>query len=269
MTVRILILASAAIAAACISMEGPRNGAASISVIGLPSPSVVKGDTMRDSLGNAAPLQILAYDASGHVIAGSRPTFFVLDSGFAVVDSTGMFVSTGATSAGVRVAATLGGLQTPPVPIPISVAPVIVNALTATTDTLCVSALVANGSDSTKTLSPALSVIVKGADSTAAQGFIATYTLSYSPPSIDTTPSAYVSDNTGRRMVRDTTKSSGQTSRYVDVRFQKVASDSLRSGLKIDTVGVDVVVRYRGTVLRGSPVHFVVPIRVRVTGTCS
>lgn len=269
MIARFLVLASAVIAVACISMEGPKNGAASISVIGLPSPSTVRGDTMRDSLGNATPLQVAAYDGSGNVIPGAKPSFFLLDTGLAVIDSAGRFVSTGPTSStGARVVATLGGLQTPPVPIPISVAPAFITLTNTATDTLC--ALYSNESDSTKTVSPALSITVKGADSVStAQGFIATYVVQYSPASVDTIPTAYVSNDIGRPMVRDTSKANGQTGRRVDLRFDKLANDSIRTGLKADSIGVDVSVRYRGSALRGSPIHFIVPIRVRVTGTCS
>lgn len=250
-------------------MEGPKNGPASISVIGLPSPSVVKGDTMRDSLGNAAPLQIAAYDGSGHILPGLKPTFFLLDTGLAVIDSAGRLISTGPTSTtGARVVATLGGLQTPPVPIPISVAPAFITLTNSASDTLC--ALYSNEPDSTKTFSPQLSITVRGADAVStAQGFIATYSLLYSPASVDTIPTAYVSDDLGRPMVRDTSKANGQTGRRVDLRFEKLANDSIRTGLKSDSIGVDVSVRYRGSVLPGSPIHFVVPIRVRVTGTCS
>lgn len=266
---RSLVLAPAVIAVACISMEGPKNGAASISVIGLPSPSVVKGDTMRDSLGNAAPLQIAAYDGSGNVLSGVKPAFFLLDTGLAVIDSAGRFISTGPTSStGARVVATLDGLQTPPVPVPISVAPAFIMLTPGISDTLC--ALYSNEPDSTKTVSPPLSVTVKGSDSVStAQGFIAIYSLRYSPASMDSVPTAYLSDDTGRPMARDTSKANGQTGRRVDLRFEKLANDSIRTGLESDSIGVDVSVLYRGSALPGSPIHFVVPIRVRVTGTCS
>ena len=274
MNVRLLTISLALAGLACISMEGPKNGAASISGLGLPSPSVVKGDTMRDSLGNAAPLRLTAYDGTGKALTGLTPTYFLIDTGntnrgdstsAGRIDSLGFLRAFSTATGAFKVVAVLGGLQTSQTTIPITVAPAVIGA-TLTTDTLCT--LFSNESDSTRTLSPPLSITFRGADSTPAIGFVAVYSLRYSPPSVDTVSSAYVSDNNGQPMVRDTSNSSGQTGRRVGLRFQKLANDSVRTGLKQDSVTLDVSARYRGTALPGSPIHFVVPIRVRVTGTC-
>ncbi|HEU4787096.1 MAG TPA: hypothetical protein VFS57_06800, partial [Gemmatimonadaceae bacterium] len=66
-TTTILLVALATLAAACLDMSAPK-GAASISLLQLPSGYVVRGDVMRDSGGAAAKLVVLAYDGDGKVI---------------------------------------------------------------------------------------------------------------------------------------------------------------------------------------------------------
>src|SRR5216110_2295736 len=80
---------AATIGVSCIDMSSPVGGVASISNLVLPSPSVVRGDTMRDSTGKATPLRARLLDGKGDTVRDTRVTFFVLDKG-AHVDTAGL-----------------------------------------------------------------------------------------------------------------------------------------------------------------------------------
>lgn len=80
------LLATAVAASAVLSCgEVPTaaDGIAYISAIVLPSLNVAAGDTLRDSLGVVAPMQVIAYDANGAVVPGVAVTWFVspIDTG--------------------------------------------------------------------------------------------------------------------------------------------------------------------------------------------
>lgn len=77
---------------------------------GIPWPALIAGDTMRDSLGVAAPLRARAFDASGRVIVDAPFRYFALDTGV-VVDSNGTMRATTRRDGTVRVVAALGALQ--------------------------------------------------------------------------------------------------------------------------------------------------------------
>ncbi|HEY5491467.1 MAG TPA: hypothetical protein VIK25_09800, partial [Gemmatimonadaceae bacterium] len=53
----------------CTNVGTAPNAIVSLAFDTLPYPSVVAGDTLRDSLGRAAPLHALAYNADGNLIA--------------------------------------------------------------------------------------------------------------------------------------------------------------------------------------------------------
>ena len=72
-------VACAIVAVACLDMSAP-SGAASISLLQLPSPSVVRGDTMRDSAGNVAPVTVTSFNVQGEPIPTIPFETFVLDT---------------------------------------------------------------------------------------------------------------------------------------------------------------------------------------------
>lgn len=109
---RALLTAAAALVAA-VSCAELGTGIGDVSYIafdGIAWPSVIAGDTLRDSLGVAAPLRAHAFDASGREIADAPFRYFTLDTGVAV-DSNGTMRATTRRDGTVRVVASLGGLQ--------------------------------------------------------------------------------------------------------------------------------------------------------------
>lgn len=116
---RAAALATLAIGAACVKIETGPNGLQSARLANVP-PSVVIGDTLRDSAGRPMVLQATGYDVNGNplgptmarvrytyvpdtTVAGVRDTALVVDSATGVVRATGVF-----TRAQGRVAAVVG-----------------------------------------------------------------------------------------------------------------------------------------------------------------
>ena len=59
------VVAGAVLAMACSEAGTGPGGIAAVSFDSLPSPGLVLGDTLRDALGNVAPLSAVAYDVDG------------------------------------------------------------------------------------------------------------------------------------------------------------------------------------------------------------
>ena len=89
------------------------DGIASISPIEFPSLAVVAGDTLRDSLGRAAPLRVRAFDRDGQAVPGVTAVYLVspADAGIRI-DAKGFVIATDSVRA-VHLVARIGGrLQT-------------------------------------------------------------------------------------------------------------------------------------------------------------
>jgi hypothetical protein len=104
--------------ASCGDVPTLEQGIAFISPVQLPAPAVAVGDQLRDSLGNVAPLTVIAYDRDGNVIPGVAVTFVPTQlPAPATVDPTG-FVTAHDTVTAVQTIQVVGQvgtrLQTPP-----------------------------------------------------------------------------------------------------------------------------------------------------------
>jgi hypothetical protein len=242
------VAAAALAAAACVDVSSPKGGVVSISTLLLPSPGVVRGDVMRDSTGAPALLRIVAYDATNQPVSGLQAEFFVLDAG-AHIDTNGRLV--GDSLSTVRVVGAIGGLQTPPTSVVVTVAPVKI-AATGTIDTLRVRV----DADTTQNLSSGLGVIVTGAGDTAVAGVVVRYAVIRAPASRPgAPPTVYIADGSGRPMSSDTTDAGGRANR----RRAAVRVNALNAVL--DSIVVEASASYKGTSLQGSPVRLVIPAR--------
>ena len=243
--------------AACLDLGGPKEGVISISSLHLPSPSVVVGDLMRDSLGNPAPLSITAFGPNGEVLSGEPITFITLDSTVRI-DADGTLHGITLDSVGARVLAGAGQLQTPPQRVIVTVAPT--TATKATTTTPIQFVVETPDTSNSSNWSPGLVVTVTGAGGKFAQGYIVTYSVIESPDAqVPGTPTAYIGNDAARAMPRDTTDLKGEASRRVILRQSAIAND-VRAGTRSDTVIVRASVKYLGADVPGSPFDFIVPV---------
>jgi len=245
------------VVAACVELGGPKAGVVSISNLKLPSPSVVAGDLMRDSLGAPSPVSITAFGSNGEAIAGEPITYVALDP-TVTIDDDGTIHGVSKDTLGGRIVAGAGGLQTPPLRVVVTIAPTTVTKSPAATSIQFVN----TEPDTSKNTnwSDPLVLTLTGAAGALAQGYIVTYSLMETPdPEVAGTPTAYIGDDTAKPMSRDTTNTKGEASRRVILRQSAVAT-ATRSGSKTDSVIVRATVKYLGADIAGSPVTFIVPV---------
>jgi hypothetical protein len=254
-------VALATLAVACIDLSAPK-GPASISTLKLPSPFVVRGDVMRDSAGAPAPLAVLAFDGNGNPIPDAQADFFITDSGPAAhFDANGIL--TGDRLGSIRVIGQIGNLQTPATTIPITVAPTTI-ARAPGTDTV----RAPFGKDSASSVgSTPISVVVKGLGDTTVQGVVVNLQLARTLESSSTSqPAVFIGDQAGKPMSADTTDGAGKTSKArLFVLSRNLADQALQSGQKVDSVIVEASASYKGSLLAGSPVRLVIPVRVTLS----
>ena len=253
-------VAGAIVAVACIDMSAPK-GAASISLLQLPSPSVVRGDTMRDSAGNVAPVKVTSYNTEGVPIPTIPFETFVVDT-MLRAHFTPTHLLIGDKLGNVTVLGQASGVQTITVNVPVTVRPTTLLS-GPKPDTLAAPL----GPDSASSVGhSALSTIVKGLGDTTVQGIIVRYRITRTlNSSSSTTPAVYISDATGKPMNADTTDAQGVANkRQVTVLTRLLTDQALISGTKIDSVVVEATASYKAVPLTGSPLSLVVPVKVTI-----
>jgi hypothetical protein len=247
-------VALAVVALSCGELPSLPQGIAYITPVLLPSPAVAVGDTLRDSLGQAAPLRIYGIGNAGDTIADVTPSFIVTTvPGKSVTIADGNFV-VGDSIRSVQIVGRVGDrLQTPPVTLEVVPQP---DSIAAATDTSAVFPLPGTGEVSA---SVSLGVTVtSGAGQTraAVKGIRVLFTVTDVYPADATIPDTTLvlvnesNQFTGTmgRAALDTTDASGNASRRiraVPFGFDSVAISASATNL-------------RGIPLNGSPVRFVV-----------
>jgi len=246
---------AAVTAIACVDMSAPK-GASSISQLILPSPSVVVGDTMRDSLGNVAPLNVIAYDGKDSVISGLAKLFFITDSTKSAHLANGTFV-VGDKQGSTQIIGQISGVQTLPAQVSVTVAPTTL-ALSGTLDTLRVP--VAGDTAASITTFP-IATTLKGEGDTAAIGFRVSYQLVSAPATIagSTTPAVFIGADQTKPSSVDISTASGST-RSIVVRPFLLADEQAYLNGKKDSVVVLISTSYKGTAL--TPIRVVLPLKL-------
>lgn len=246
-------------------MSAPK-GAASISELLLPSPSVVAGDTMRDSTGAVASLRVIAYDANNTPISGLATTFFVTDtSKLAHIANSNILV--GDKQGSVHIIGQVSGVQTTAVTVPVTVAPVTfaLSSTPALPDTLVVPFTKSGDTTSASTATQAIAVTLKGAGDTASLGFIVKYQLVSAPATVQgsASPAVFIGADASKPSPADTTDASG-ASRSVIVKSALLSDAALQGGTKVDSVVVLISTSYKGKPVAGSPIRVKLPLKVKL-----
>ena len=245
----------AVVAAAVIGCSdiGAPGGIGALDFTGIPFPAVVTGDTMRDTLGNAAPLRATVYSSSGAVLNDAVVEFVSLDTGV-VIDANGFLRATRRDGT-VRLVASVNGLQSQQRLIYITRKPDSVNAgTTALSFTYRVPDAAAN-------VSPPMSLTLKSNDTTGAlspnvTGWLMRWRIVHNGDTLaptDTAIAALWSASGTRHSLRDTTKTDGAAARRLRVYTNLLP-------LQPDSFIVIAEVKHRGVHVVGSPVRYVVLI---------
>lgn len=252
------VVVAAAAVVACVDLSGG-GYSAGVSFGRLPSPSVVVGDTMRDSLGIAARL-------TATVLGDRRVRFIPLDTTIRVDTNNFLTARSRDTSATAtnqaRVIADAGGsLQTSPRSMTITVRPDQLVPHGSAVPTLQYDP--ARTAADTANRSAALEVRLRHlyvagemhatARDTVVRAFVVRFEIVSVPGIAD---SAHLVSDLGALTAVDTTDQSGVASRRVRVYPRAGATAG-------DSVIVRARVWYRGTDVPGSPVRIVLPLRKR------
>lgn len=244
------LVAAALLTAACTDTDTGPNVAASIEFSALPFPSVVAGDTLRDTSGIAAPLHATVFNSDNVEILDAPVRYAALEAVVTVDSVTGIVVGGTNADTSARVFAYVGPLQAAPlrlsvVPRPDSAGP------SGTIDTLRYSVV-----DTTQNVSSDLGVRVVHRAATGdvpVRDWIVTFALASAADSVR----ARVVGDDGRRSALDTTSSAGIAGRKV--RLFPAGLTSPR-----DSIVVLARVRHRGMHVAGSPIRLVLPVVPRV-----
>ncbi|MEP6622578.1 MAG: hypothetical protein ABJE47_24865 [bacterium] len=256
---RFLVAAAAFIAAlSCGDVPTLERGIAYVTPIILPSPAVAAGDVMRDSLGNPALLQVIAYDNNNAIIPGIAAHYLITSplppaapqTPLATVDSSSGKITATDTVTSLTLIARVGDrIQTTPATVLVVSQPDSVE-ITSTLDSL--QSFAKSGGLSVK-----VSSLRKGTRVTV-DGIVVRYQIvKVNGAPVDVGTHTLVDANNAplridaRRAV-DTTKNGGVASRFLS---------------PVSLTGVDSIVvearanSLKGTPLPGSPVRFVLPVK--------
>jgi hypothetical protein len=222
----------------------------------LPYPAVVTGDTLRDSLGKAAPLHATAFNGAGGVIANPSITYLALDSGL-TIDPTGR-VTAQLRNGTVRVIASAPGLQSAVETLIVARRPDTVFATSPVVDTL----LYVLPDNPGANVSPALTLQVATRDTAGGiagtQGWLVSYQVLFHGKALAITDTSVASlwNAASRPALVDTTATGGTASRTLRVRPAGLPTAA-------ESVTVVATVRYRGAPVRGSPITYLIQLRLK------
>ena len=257
-----LVLVAGIIGIACVDMSAPQ-GAASISGLRLPSPSVVVGDTMRDSNGVVAPITVIAFDGAGNPVQAIVQLFITDTLKFAHIGANNVLV--GDSIGQTRLLGQVGTLPTAVSPIPVTFAP---SQLVPNPDTSNHGINAPAGPDSASTIDTAsVSARVLASNDSASQGMIVRFEILQAPatrPDVHS-PAVYIGnpDQSLKPSAVDTTDAKGIVTRTLVVISNFFADSTLRAGRRTDSAIVLVSSKYKGAFV-GLPLQIIVPIMVTV-----
>lgn len=236
------------IAVACTDISGSSTSVLSIQFDSLSAPSVVLGDTLRDTTGAVIRPVVHAFNFQGEEIIPAPVFFLSPDSGITVDSATGIVVGDSLRSTPARIVATVGTLQAIQ-HVDVTLRPDLVQAVNAL-DSLQYSLL-----DSTLNLSPLLTVAlthgVAPNDSSVKSYIVSFAIVAQSNPQL-----GELVNDAGKPSVVDTTDASGIAGRKI-----RLHPLFLSSGTAVDSIVVNATAKYRGTQVNGSPVRLVLLLK--------
>lgn len=231
----------------CTDISGSSTSVLSLQFDTLNAPSVVVGDTLRDTTGAVIIPVVHAFNFKGEEIIPAPIYFVSPDSGVTVDSATGIVVGDSVRSTPARIVATVGTLQAIQ-RVDVTLRPNRIAAVNER-DSLVYSLL-----DSTRNVSPALSVkLTHGAlDDSVVKSYIVTFAIvSQSNPQL-----GEIVNDAGKPAVVDTTDATGVAGRKV-----RVHPLFLSSAASIDSIVVNATAKYRGAPVTGSPVRLVLLLK--------
>lgn len=175
---------------ACTKVGTEPSTAVAIESFAPPLPSVVVGDTMRDSAGNVAPLRATVFNSDGNPIPDAPIHFLALDSLHRITLDTTTGIVVGRDTGQTRVVAHVGSLQSQPISLTVVLPPTAIIAVDPLVDTLHYTIDFTTGRDTLQELRVRL-VHVTGTDTIAVPSYLVRYNFLY-PAGYDNSDSTKV-----------------------------------------------------------------------------
>lgn len=229
----------------CADISGSSTSVLSLQFDTLSAPSVVVGDSLRDTTGAVIIPVVHAFNFKGEEIIPAPIYFVSPDSGVTVDSATGIVVGDSLRSTPARIIATVGTLQAIQL-VDVTLRPDRIAAVNER-DSLVYSLL-----DTTLNVSPALSVkLTHGAlDDSVVKSYIVSFAIvSQSNPQL-----GEIVNDAGKAAVVDTTDATG-------VAGRKLRVHPLFLGSTVDSIVVNATAKYRGAPITGSPVRLVLLLK--------
>jgi hypothetical protein len=243
------LVAATIVVAACIDLSTDPDEIVAIEFVDLPWPSVVAGDTLRDSSGAVAPLVARLFDGDGDVVPG--PVEFITQETSIHVVLGDRLVADDTATGKAGIFASTTGVQSIVRQIEIVAAP---DSIAADGTIVPLDWVVPD--DPQLNVSQPLGVRVYTAAGAGVRSWVIRFQLEAGGrqiPESDTTQIYLVADN-GRPSYADTTDLSGKASRRLRLRV-------VPGLVPPDSAVITVSAAYRGIPLTGSPVRLVLPLR--------
>jgi hypothetical protein len=232
--------------AACTDVSGSSTSVLSIVFDSLSAPSVVVGDTLRDTTGAVILPVVHAFNFQGGEIIPAPVFFLSPDSGVTVDSATGIVVGDSLRSTPARIVATVGTLQAVQ-NIDVTLRPDLVQAVNA------LDSLQYSPTDSTLNVSRQLQVkLTHGVapNDTVVKSYIVSFTIvAQSDPQL-----GVLVNDAGKASVVDTTDATGIAGRMIRVHPLLLTST-------VDSIVVNATAKYRGVQVNGSPVRLVLLLK--------
>jgi hypothetical protein len=233
-------------AAACTEISSSSTAVLSIQFDSLGAPSVVVGDTLRDTTGAVVRPVVHVFNFKGAEIVPAPVYFLSPDSGITVDSATGIMVADSLLSTPARIIATVGTLQAVQ-KVDVTLSPDLIQAVNSL-DSLQYSPI-----DSSVNVSPALQVMLThgvAPNDTAVKSYIVSFAIvAQSSPQL-----GQLVNDAGQASVVDTTDASGIAGRKIRVHPLSLTSP-------IDSIVVNATAKYRGVQVNGSPVRLVLLLK--------
>jgi hypothetical protein len=243
----LVVLGISAIAPfACSDIVSSSASVLSIVFDSLSAPSVVVGDTLRDTTGAVVHPVVHVFNFKGEEVAQAPVYFLSPDSGVTVDSATGIVTADSLRSTPARIVATIGTLQAVQ-NVGVTLRPDSLQALNAL-DSLQLSF------DTTLNVSPLLQVKLThgiAPDDSAVTSWIVSFAIvAQSDPRL-----GELVNDAGLRSVVDTTDATGIAGRKIRVHPLFFTSTT------VDSIVVNATAKYRGAQVSGSPVRLVLLLK--------
>lgn len=233
---------------ACSDIVSSSTSVLSIVFDSLSAPSVVVGDTLRDTTGAVVHPVVHVFNFKGEEVAQAPVYFLSPDSGVTVDSATGIVTADSLRSTPARIVATVGTLQAVQ-NVDVTLRPDSLQAVNAL-DSLQYSLF-----DTTVNVSPLLQVKLThgiAPNDSAVKSWIVSFAIvSQSDPRL-----GELVNDAGLVSVVDTTDASGMAGRKI-----RVHPLFLNSSSQVDSIVVNATTKYRGVQVSGSPVRLVLRLK--------